>query len=45
MVVRNSWVDAEGDVAQAKVADRRGIVLLSVLYFAAVVILFITSLA
>ncbi len=45
MVVRNSWVDAEGDVATAKAADRRAIALLTVLYFAVASVLFITSLA
>jgi hypothetical protein len=45
MVVRNSWVDAEGDVAQARAADRRSIALLLVLYFAVASVLFITSLA
>ncbi len=45
MIVRNSWVDAEGDVAAAKRVDRRSIVVLTVIYVVAAVILFTTSLA
>jgi hypothetical protein len=41
VIVRNSWVDAEGDIATAKRADRRALITLSVGYFtlAAVIIL------
>jgi hypothetical protein len=35
VVVRNSWVDAEGDVAKASRADRRGLAWLTAIYFAA----------
>jgi hypothetical protein len=45
IIVRNSWVDAEGDVAVATRADRRGLLLLTLLYFVVVVILFVQSLA
>ena len=34
VVVRNSWVDAEGDVAKATRADRRGLAWLTAVYFA-----------
>ena len=45
VIVRNSWVDATGDVAVASRADRRGLILLTVAYFTVAGILFLTSLA
>jgi hypothetical protein len=45
MIVRNSWVDAEGDVAKASRADRQGLVVLTILYFVATTALFAQSLA
>ena len=45
MIVRNSWVDAEGDVAVAKEVDRKSLLVLMVLYFVVVALLFIQSLA
>jgi hypothetical protein len=45
MIVRNSWVDAEGDVAKASRADRQGLVVLTILYFVATAALFAQSLA
>ena len=45
MLVRNSWVDAEGDVAVAKAVDRKSLMLLLALYFVVVVLLFVQSLA
>ena len=45
VIVRNSWVDATGDVAIASRADRRGLLWLTVSYFAVAFLLFITSLA
>jgi hypothetical protein len=35
VIVRNSWVDARGDIAEATAADRRGLVGLTVGYFLA----------
>ncbi len=34
IIVRNSWVDAEGDISAAVRADRRGLGFLTVSYFA-----------
>jgi hypothetical protein len=45
MIVRNSWVDAEGDVAVAKAVDRKSLTWLMAIYFVIIVILFIQSLA
>jgi hypothetical protein len=45
VVVRNSWVDATGDVATAKRADRRGLALLTVGYLIAAALLFLINLA
>jgi len=45
MIVRNSWVDAEGDVAVARQADRKGLAILVGGYLVVVVALFIQSLA
>ncbi len=45
VIVRNSWVDATGDVAVASRADRRGLIWLTIAYFVIAAILFITSLA
>jgi hypothetical protein len=44
VIVRNSWVDATGDVAAATRADRRGSVVLTVAYFAAAALLLIITL-
>ena len=44
MIVRNSWVDAEGDVAAARRVDRRSLIVLSGVYVAASVILMVTQL-
>jgi hypothetical protein len=44
VIVRNSWVDASGDMTAAVRADRRGLALLTGLYFAAAAVLFIESL-
>ncbi|MDP9228982.1 MAG: hypothetical protein M3M99_07975 [Actinomycetota bacterium] len=44
VIVRNSWVDAEGDVAVARQADRRGLVFLGVAYVVVVAALFVQSL-
>ena len=45
VIVRNSWVDATGDVAVASRADRKGLIWLTIGYFAIAAILFVTSLA
>ncbi len=45
LIVRNSWVDAEGDVAKAKALDRRSLMWLMIAYVVVVVFLFIQSLA
>ena len=45
VIVRNSWVDATGDVAVAARADRRGLLALTVAYFAAGALLLIITLA
>ena len=45
LIVRNSWVDAEGDVARAKAVDRRSLMWLMIAYVVVVVFLFIQSLA
>jgi hypothetical protein len=45
VIVRNSWVDAEGDVATAARADRIGIVSLTILYFAVAAFLLVEQLA
>ncbi len=45
VIVRNSWVDATGDVAVASRADRRALLWLTVGYFAVAVALMIFSLA
>ena len=44
MVIRNSWVDAKGNVELAVRADRRGIALLTVAYFVIAAVLMVTSL-
>jgi hypothetical protein len=44
VIVRNSWVDAEGDVPVAARADRRGLLAITAIYFFVVVILFLSSL-
>lgn len=45
VVVRNSWVDATGDVEVAKRADRRGLAMLTVAYLVAAGLLFLINLA
>jgi hypothetical protein len=45
MIVRNSWVDAEGDVAVAKQVDRRSLLYLMIAYVAVIAFIFIQSLA
>jgi hypothetical protein len=45
VIVRNSWVDATGDVAKAARADRRGLALLTGCYFAAAALITVLSLA
>ena len=44
MIVRNSWVDAEGDVAVAKAVDRRSLALLTGIYFVCAVGLMVVEL-
>ena len=45
MIVRNSWVDAEGDVAVAKQVDRRSLLWLMIAYVVVIAFIFIQSLA
>jgi hypothetical protein len=45
LIVRNSWVDAEGDVAVARRADRKSLKWLMGAFLAIVVLLFVQSLA
>lgn len=45
MIVRNSWVDAEEDVAVAKQVDRRSLLYLMLAYVVVVTFIFIQSLA
>lgn len=45
VIVWNSWVDAEGDVATAKAADRRGLMWLTISYFAVCAFILIQTLA
>lgn len=45
VIVRNSWVDATGDVAIASRADRRGLAILTAGYFIAAAISTVLSLA
>jgi hypothetical protein len=45
LIVRNSWVDAEGDVAKATAVDRKSLLWLMIAYVAIIVFLFIQSLA
>jgi hypothetical protein len=40
----NSWVDATGDVSAAARADRRGLLVLTVAYFAALALLLVLTL-
>ena len=44
VIVRNSWVDATGDVAVAARADRRGLIALTIAYVAACALLLIITL-
>jgi hypothetical protein len=43
VIVRNSWVDAEGSVAQARQADRRGLAWLTGVYAVVVVVVVMLS--
>jgi hypothetical protein len=43
VIVRNSWVDAKGDVAGAVRADRRGLAFLSASYAVAASIILVVS--
>jgi hypothetical protein len=45
LIVRNSWVDAEGDVIKAKAADRNALLWLMIVYFLVIGFLFVQSLA
>ena len=45
LIVRNSWVDAEGDWIKAKALDRKSLLWLMVAYVLVIVLLFIQSLA
>jgi hypothetical protein len=45
MIVRNSWVDAEGDVAVAKQVDRKSLLWLMIAYVVVIAFIFIQSLA
>ena len=45
MIVRNSWVDAEEDVAVAKKVDRRSLLWLMIAYVVVITFIFIQSLA
>jgi len=44
VIVRNSWVDATGDVARATRADRRGLAVLTACYFLAAALISVFSL-
>ena len=44
VIVRNSWVDATGDVSAAARADRRGLAGLTVAYFAAAALVLVLTL-
>jgi hypothetical protein len=44
VIVRNSWVDATGDVSAAARADRRGLAALTATYFAAAALLLLLTL-
>ena len=44
MIVRNSWIDAEGDVAVAARVDRRSLAMLTVGFFVAATLLIVLSL-
>ncbi len=45
VIVKNSWVDAEGSVAQARRADRQGLAWLTGIYVVVVTVLMVTTLA
>ena len=45
VIVRNSWVDATGDVAVAARADHRGLAVLTAVYFVTLALLLVLSLA
>ena len=44
LIVRNSWVDAEGDVVVAKRVDRKSLAFLLIAYVVVVGLLFVQSL-
>ena len=44
VIVRNSWVDATGDVARASRADRRGLAMLTGAYFVLAALITVLSL-
>ena len=44
VIVRNSWVDATGDLARATRADRRGLAVLTAWYFLAAALISVFSL-
>ncbi len=44
IIVRNSWVDASGDIGAAVRADRRSLVFLSVSYLACAALLMVVTL-
>jgi len=45
IIVKNSWVDASGDISAAVRADRRGLALLTVSYFVVIGLTFLLTLA
>ena len=45
VIVRNSWVDATGNVSKAARADRQGLAILTGVYFLAAALIFVLSLA
>jgi hypothetical protein len=45
VIVKNSWVDARGDVVAAQAADRRGLIWLTASYFIAAAAILIVTLA
>jgi hypothetical protein len=44
VIVRNSWVDATGDVSASVRADRRGLIVLTIAYFAGATLMLVLSL-
>jgi hypothetical protein len=45
VIVKNSWVDATGDIGAATRADRRGLILLTAGYFASAALILVVNLA